>query len=100
MWFPLPDYERIPQFWLLMGLLFMSSGAWWAADFQAYPASFVYFGGGFLCCLNSLRIFTVRLAHRLKALQQMQSQAESADQQILTEQNSSDDLDQGVETGA
>ncbi len=97
MWFPLPVYERLPQFWLLMGLLFMSSGAWWGFDYQA---SFVYFGGGLLCCLNSLRLFTMRLAYRLKALQQPQNQVESADQQNLTEQNSSDDLRQGVETGA
>ncbi len=97
MWLPLPIYERIPQFWLLLGLLFMSSGAYFRFD---YPASLVYFGAGLICCLNGLRIFTMRLAYRRKALQQTQNQAESADQQNLTEQNSSDDLHQGVETGA
>ena len=25
MWIPTPIYERLPQFWLLLGLLFMAS---------------------------------------------------------------------------
>ena len=47
MWLPTPIYERIPQFWLLLGLLFMSSGTYLGFD---YSLSFVYFGVGFACC--------------------------------------------------
>ncbi len=61
MWIPTPIYERIPQFWLLLGLLFMSSGTYLGFDYQL---SFLYFGVGFVCCAWSLWIFTARLKHR------------------------------------
>jgi len=61
MWLPTPIYERIPQFWLLLGLLFMSSGTYLGFD---YSLSFVYFGVGFVCCIWSLWIFSMRLRSR------------------------------------
>ena len=61
MWLPTPVYERVPQFWLLLGLLFMSSGTYLGFD---YSLSFVYFGVGFVCCIWSLWIFSMRLASR------------------------------------
>ena len=61
MWLPTPLYERIPQFWLLLGLLFMSSGTYLGFD---YSLSFVYFGVGFACCIWSLWIFSMRLSSR------------------------------------
>jgi hypothetical protein len=61
MWLPTPVYERIPQFWLLLGLLFMSSGTYLGFD---YSLSFVYFGVGFACCIWSLWIFSMRLSAR------------------------------------
>ena len=61
MWLPTPLYERIPQFWLLLGLLFMSSGTYLGFD---YSLSFVYFGVGFICCIWSLWIFSMRLSSR------------------------------------
>jgi hypothetical protein len=61
MWLPTPLYERIPQFWLLLGLLFMSSGTYLGFD---YSLSFVYFGVGFICCIRSLWIFSMRLTAR------------------------------------
>jgi hypothetical protein len=64
MWIPTPIYERIPQFWLLLGLLFMSSGTYLGFD---YKLSFLYFGVGFACCVWSLSIFTMRLKHRGQA---------------------------------
>ena len=66
MWIPTPIYERIPQFWLLLGLLFMSSGTYLGFD---YNLSFLYFGVGFGCCVWSLTIFTMRLKHRGQARQ-------------------------------
>ena len=64
MWLPTPIYERIPQFWLLLGLLFMSSGTYLGFE---YKLSFLYFGVGFACCAWSLSIFTMRLKHRGRA---------------------------------
>jgi hypothetical protein len=61
MWLPAPVYERIPQFWLLLGLLFMSSGTYLGFD---YAFSFVYFGVGFACVSWGACVFLLRLRHR------------------------------------
>ena len=63
MWLPTPIYERIPQFWLLLGLLFMSSGTYLGFE---YSVSFLYFGAGLICIIWSLCIFTMRLRARSK----------------------------------
>ncbi len=88
MWLPTPVYERIPQFWLLLGLLFLSCGTYLGFDFSL---SFLYFGVGFICCLWSLWIFSMRLRSR-KEPQQTQEQAEQV------EQTPGDDLNKGAET--
>jgi len=74
MWIPTPIYERIPQFWLLLGLLFMSSGTYLGFD---YNLSFFYFGVGFVCAVWSLVVFSKRLAHR-QIPQESVEQAEQA----------------------
>lgn len=61
MWVPAPVYERIPQFWLLLGLLFMASGVFLGFE---YVLSFVYIGVGFACCGWSAWILVTRLRHR------------------------------------
>jgi hypothetical protein len=61
MWLPPPLYERIPQFWLLLGLLFMSSGTYLGFD---YSLSFVYFGVGIGCILWSVAVFVKRSRYR------------------------------------
>lgn len=61
MWIPTPIYERIPQFWLLLGLLFMSSGLYLGFD---YDWSKFYYVVGVACCLKSMWIFSKRLAAR------------------------------------
>ena len=76
MFLPAPIYERLPQFWLLLGLLFMSSGTYLGFD---YSLSFFYFGVGFVCCLWSMWIFTKRLAHR-EVPQDSEQRSESAEQ--------------------
>ncbi len=58
---PPPLYERIPQFWLLLGLLFMSSGTYLGFD---YSLSFVYFGVGIVCILWSVAVFVKRSRYR------------------------------------
>lgn len=58
---PPPLYERIPQFWLLLGLLFMSSGTYLGFD---YSLSFVYFGVGIVCIIWSVAVFVKRSRYR------------------------------------
>jgi len=61
MWLSTPIYERVPQFWLLIGLLFMSSGTYLGFDFGL---SFLYFYTGFACSIWSVWIFVQRRQHR------------------------------------
>jgi Kef-type K+ transport system membrane component KefB len=61
MWLPSPVYERVPQFWLLIGILFMSSGAYLGLKFQL---SYLYFGVGFLCVVWSLVTLIMRKRNR------------------------------------
>jgi len=68
MWLPTPVYERIPQFWFLIGLLFMSSGTYIGFD---YSLSFIYFGVGFACSIWGLMIFSLR-ANARRILKQQQ----------------------------
>jgi cbb3-type cytochrome oxidase subunit 3 len=89
MWLPTPIYERIPQFWLLLGLLFMSSGTYLGFD---YSLSFVYFGVGFVCCIWSLWIFSMRLRSR-KDQRQHPILEKPEDQQA-------EDVDAGAEPAA
>jgi len=63
MWIPTPIYERVPQFWFLLGLLFMSSGTYIGFDYQL---SFLYFGVGFACSFWGMWIFSMRTHARLK----------------------------------
>ena len=89
MWLPTPVYERVPQFWLLLGLLFMSSGIYLGFD---YSLSFVYFGVGFVCCIWSLWIFSMRLRSR-KDQRQYPILEKAEDQQA-------EDVDTGAEPAA
>ena len=61
MWIPTPVYERIPQFWFLLGLLFIATGLYLGFD---YLLSFYYCVLGGLCCVYSLAILMMRLNYR------------------------------------
>ena len=61
MWLPSPIYERIPQFWFLLGLLFVAAGVYMGFDFA--PTMW-YLGLGLVCCTYGVWIFFVRLRHR------------------------------------
>lgn len=78
MWLPTPIYERVPQYWLLLGLLFMSSGAYLGFD---YSLSYVYFGVGVVCCVWGLWTYAIRLRGRQAAReeQQLERQLEQAE---------------------
>jgi hypothetical protein len=107
MWLPTPIYERIPQFWLLLGLLFMSSGTYLGFD---YSLSFVYFGVGFACCAWSIAIFSKRLRSRKEANEQAKAEraaaaekerSESAkSESAKSESPQSEQLAAGAETAA
>jgi len=61
MWLPKTVYERVPQYWLVLGLLFMSSGMYLGFE---YRLSYFYFGIGLVCALWSMWAFSVRLRSR------------------------------------
>ena len=105
MWIPSPLYKRIGLFWLLLGVLFMTSGAYLGFD---YTFSFVYFTAGIICFLQSIRIFVMRQSNR-KAPHYIQAETEPAEhpqqpqqpqqaqQPQQCEQHSGDDLLRDVE---
>ena len=88
MWIPAPIYERLPQSWLILGLVFMNVGRFIGFD---HKLSFVLFGAGMVCCLWSMWVFTMRLRNR-EVPKESQQQAE------LAEQQSNADSQQGTET--
>jgi hypothetical protein len=93
---PTPIYERVPQFWLLLGLLFMASGTYLGFD---YSLSFMYFGVGIACAVWSMWIFSMRATARGHApAQKNVSPPATADAQ--TEQQQHEILNQGAETPA
>lgn len=61
MWLPSPIYERAPQFWMLLGLLFMTGGAYVGFD---YSASFLLYGFGFVCVGWSFCVSIMRSLNR------------------------------------
>jgi hypothetical protein len=61
MWLPTPVYERVPQFWFLIGLLFITAGMYIGFE---YVLTMYYVGLGFGCCGYGLGIFVLRLRHR------------------------------------
>jgi hypothetical protein len=61
MWIPTPVYERLPQFWLLLGLLFMSSGVYLGFE---YRLSSAYFFIGALCVVWSAKTLIMRQKFR------------------------------------
>jgi len=61
MWLPAPIYERIPQFWFLIGLLFFATGLYLGFDFAA---TFGYLALGLGCSANGVRIAILRMRYR------------------------------------
>jgi hypothetical protein len=61
MWLPSPIYERVPQFWFLLGLLFTATGLYLGFEFAL---SFWYIAVGVSCSSYGVGIFLVRLRSR------------------------------------
>lgn len=57
MWMPGPIYNRVPQFWLLLGLLFIASSAY--LGFQ-YKVAYWYAALGLLCCAYGAAVMLLR----------------------------------------
>ena len=76
MWIPTPVYERLPQFWLLLGLLFMSSGVYLGFE---YRLSFAYFFIGALCVVWSVKTVIMRSKFRSQKTLVVSSAAADSD---------------------
>lgn len=63
MWLPTPVYERIPQFWFLLGLLFIANGLYLGIDFSI---SLGYIAVGIICCAYGVGIALIRMSRRKK----------------------------------
>jgi hypothetical protein len=70
MWLPTPLYERVPQFWLLLGLLFMIAGLYLGIE---YNIAFLYVGVGAACVLWGIAVIVWRRRFRTEPLSQTMS---------------------------
>ena len=61
MWLPTPIYERIPQFYFLVGLLFIANALYISFEFTV---SFYYIAFGLASCSYGAGLFVRRLNHR------------------------------------
>jgi len=61
MWLPRPVYEHLPQFWILLGLLFVANGLYIGIDFAISLASIAV---GLVCCAFGVGVAVVRTRHR------------------------------------
>jgi len=61
MWIPSPVYERIPQFYFLVGLLLIADGIYLGFDFAPTP---YYVGLGLASCAYGLAIRIMRIRYR------------------------------------
>jgi len=75
MWLAIPVYERLPQLWFLMGLLFIANGLYLGIDL-AISLGYIAVGG--LCCAYGVGIALIRMRHR-------QNKPASSEPQTTTE---------------
>lgn len=61
MWLPTPIYERVPHFYLLVGLLFIADGLYLGFEI-AY--SFFYIALGLACSTYGIVLRVIRQQHR------------------------------------
>jgi hypothetical protein len=61
MWLPTAVYEKVPQFWLLIGLLFIAAGLYIGFE---YVLTTYYVGLGIVCCGYGIGIYVLRLRNR------------------------------------
>jgi len=61
MWLPTPIYERTPQLWLLMALLFVVLGLYIGFG---YKLTYFYVLLGVVCCMRGVQVWHLRLNYR------------------------------------
>ena len=61
MWLPTPIYERTPQLWLLMGVLFVVLGLYIGL---AYKLTIFYLVLGVICVVRGLQVWRLRSNYR------------------------------------
>jgi hypothetical protein len=61
MWLPTPVYKSIPQFWFLLGLLFIVNGLYVGLDI---PFALTSIYAGFGCCAVGIGIAILRQRYR------------------------------------
>lgn len=76
MWLPTPVYEKIPQFWLLIGLLFVALGLYIGFEFELI---FYYLALGVVCVIRSLWIHVLRRRFRGKTQDSIDTPADNDD---------------------
>lgn len=61
MWLPTPIYERTPQLWLLMAILFVVLGSYIGF---AYPLTYFYVLLGVVCAVRGTQVLRMRKRFR------------------------------------
>ena len=61
MWLPAPIYERLPQFWFVLGLGFVAYGLYIGLDIVT---SLGYIAVGLACCFAGIAVAGIRAKHR------------------------------------
>ena len=73
MWLPTPIYERTPQLWLLMAVLFVVLGAY--IGFQ-YALTYFYVLLGIVCAVRGVQVRRMRANYRRMTRGQPEAAAE------------------------
>jgi len=65
MWLPKSIYERIPQFYVLAGMLLITDGLYVGSEFSySYWYAYLYFGLGFSMLTYGVGLFIFRVNYR------------------------------------
>ena len=83
MWLPTPIYQRVPDVWVLLGLLFLSLALYIGLDFDLF---LVYAAVGVLCIARGMWIYGARFACRRTAKTEPQQAEPDQSTQIELDQ--------------
>ena len=76
MWLPTPIYERLPQFWFVLGFLFVAGGAYLGFD---HDWSVWYMGIGLVCLFFGVSVYLLRSRSRKRREGNVDSTAQEAE---------------------
>jgi len=86
MWLPKSIYERIPQFYVLAGMLLITDGLYVGSEFSySYWYSYLYFGLGFSMLTYGTGLFIFRVNYR-KAKRASETGPEDDDPAVVVEE--------------